>query len=307
MAVETPDPWPLAGQLQWWLRLLGDHHAGLHQRALAWGRGTPSSLVVTVAGTGLFLVDAVLSKSFGSRTMFAIRMTIGVYSCVFSQLVFMRRQADLCDILHNLGRLAADLEPRADRDSQGRMRGSAVLSARLVRFFYVYGCTSLLLVSIMFVCVKPLWIKEIAGAATRLVANSSGMAFVCINSFYCLILCMLFIYAACADLCEAVGRGIEVERCSRSWPTLLRGVLDVLLRMDNAFADMMPHLLVVSVVLPLLSTVEVFARGTKADVFALLMAPVILAVFVPICVAGENLAAARRGLSVRAYRGPWLE
>ncbi|KAJ1522004.1 hypothetical protein ONE63_002326 [Megalurothrips usitatus] len=45
----------------------------------------------------------------------------------------------------------------------------------------------------------------------------------------------------------------------------------------------------------------------KADVFALGTAPLILTVFVPLCLVGDALGAARRGVVTRAVRGPWLE
>lgn len=41
--------------------------------------------------------------------------------------------------------------------------------------------------------------------------------------------------------------------------------------------------------------------------FAMVTAPVVLTIFVPLCLAGDRLAKAREDLAVRAMRGPWLE
>ncbi|XP_052129429.1 uncharacterized protein LOC127750862 [Frankliniella occidentalis] len=258
--------------------------------------------------------------------MLATRVTISTYSCICSQLVFMRLNADLCGIFHKLARLAANLEPSTQRESQIRMRGSAVLNARLMCFFYIYGLASVAFLTMLFLYIKPLWIEETASAVMRLFGDSdvdlsclewslrlawlpvqSCMVAVWTNSFLCLIGCMIFIYATCADLFEAIGRSVEQGHCSRITYALLQGVLDVLLRLDDTFADVLPHLLVVSVVLPLLSTVELATRGTEADAFALLNAPLIFAVFVPICFAGDRLSVARSGMSRSAFYGPWLE
>lgn len=45
----------------------------------------------------------------------------------------------------------------------------------------------------------------------------------------------------------------------------------------------------------------------KADVFAVGTAPLIVTVFVPLCLVGDTLSVARRGVAVRAAGGPWLE
>ncbi|XP_034256861.1 uncharacterized protein LOC117654368 [Thrips palmi] len=70
---------------------------------------------------------------------------------------------------------------------------------------------------------------------------------------------------------------------------------------------MMPHLLVVTIVLPLLSTVEVVASGMRAELFSVGTAPLVFTLFMPLCLTGDTLMAARRGVSWRAYSGPWLE
>ncbi|KAJ1519006.1 hypothetical protein ONE63_011387 [Megalurothrips usitatus] len=98
-----------------------------------------------------------------------------------------------------------------------------------------------------------------------------------------------------------------MNACVRGWPSLQAFTLRVMLRMDGSVSGLMPHLLVVSLILPLLSTVDVVSNGLQTDVFALLMAPLIFTVFVPICLAGESLAVAMDLLAVRAAAGPWLE
>ncbi|KAK3908237.1 Protein crossbronx-like, partial [Frankliniella fusca] len=287
----------------------------------------PDSIVVSVVGVGLLVVDGILSQSLVStRSMFAIRITIGSYSCVCAMFVFKRYSAVLCDILGTLGSLAAALEPLAHPEAQARMRRTAVRSQRVVRFFVFYGATSQVLVGSLLMFVTPLWTEALARSVLKPITDSDAavsylastlrfavlpvtclLPYVNINAFYCLILCMIIIYNASADLYDAIGRGVENGPCHREWLAVQAGVLKVLLYTDATIADTMPHLLVVSVVLPLLSTVEVVSYGTKADVFALLMAPLIFTVFVPLCLAGDGLVAAREGMSTRAWRGPWLE
>lgn len=49
----------------------------------------------------------------------------------------------------------------------------------------------------------------------------------------------------------------QVRPCTTRWPALQSTLLRVSLIMDAAVPDVLPHLLVVVVILPLLSTVEV--------------------------------------------------
>ncbi|KAE8742005.1 Odorant receptor 72, partial [Frankliniella occidentalis] len=98
-----------------------------------------------------------------------------------------------------------------------------------------------------------------------------------------------------------------VEYCSNRQTAMQSELLRVSICMDSTFADMIPHLLVVVVILPLLSTVEVVANGMQADMFALGTAPLIFTVFVPLCLVGDSLFKCRRAVATRAARGPWLE
>ncbi|KAE8741988.1 Odorant receptor 68, partial [Frankliniella occidentalis] len=48
-------------------------------------------------------------------------------------------------------------------------------------------------------------------------------------------------------------------------------------------------------------------HGLDADLFAVGMAPLVLFVFVPFCLVGDAMAAARLRFADRACAGPWLE
>ncbi|KAE8740257.1 Odorant receptor 76 [Frankliniella occidentalis] len=315
-----PERQPLTNQLEWWLWLLSGPHVGIHQRALAWGRGNLISVVLSVMTTGLMVLDSVLSNSlFSSTSILAARIACSTYSCVSAQLVFMRRHGDLCGILHNLARLTGDLEPRAHQDSQVHMRRSATLNARLVRFLYFYGWTTVLFLSMLFASIKPLWIAESTSALMRMAGDSSltlssrlTVLFDVNDLEYVLSIFQGLVQLVLGFILELIMVVISLillseQGGSRSWPSPLRDLLDVLLHLEDTFADVLPHFLVVSVALPVLSTVEVVVKGAQADAFAFLNAPLIFGVFVPMCMVGDKLSAARFGLSRNAFRGPWLE
>ncbi len=58
---------------------------------------------------------------------------------------------------------------------------------------------------------------------------------------------------------------VQAGQCDRHWLEPQTRVLGVLLRMDAKFANILPQLLVLGVVLPLLSTVEVRTINTRSE------------------------------------------
>ncbi|KAK3913382.1 Trans-cinnamate 4-monooxygenase [Frankliniella fusca] len=108
------------------------------------------------------------------------------------------------------------------------------------------------------------------------------------------------------DSCNFVSPS-KTGPCNRLWARLQSILTLASLQMDAALSDLLPHILIANVVVPLLSTVEMVLHGLESDVFAVGMAPLVLAVFVPLCLVGDAMGTARLHLTDKACAGPWLE
>ncbi|XP_034250183.1 uncharacterized protein LOC117650711 [Thrips palmi] len=75
---------------------------------------------------------------------------------------------------------------------------------------------------------------------------------------------------------------------------------------NAAFGLLIPLYLLLSVALSLLSTVALVQSGREADPFALLCFPLLFIFFVPMCLAGQRVQDASRGVSFATFSGPWL-
>ncbi|XP_052121463.1 uncharacterized protein LOC127749044 isoform X3 [Frankliniella occidentalis] len=127
------------------------------------------------------------------------------------------------------------------------------------------------------------------------------------TAFYTMLPLVIVIYSTCADLHAALAHRMQTAACCPHDAALQSGVLRACIVADSALADLMPHLLVVSIIMPLFSTAELIASGLKLGAYSLGTAAPILIVFVPLCEVGDRLSRARRGVAESAAEGPWVE
>ncbi|XP_034246419.1 uncharacterized protein LOC117648189 [Thrips palmi] len=106
---------------------------------------------------------------------------------------------------------------------------------------------------------------------------------------------------------EAVADRIEREPCSRRWLALQSAVLQASVKMQETVFPVLPGLLVMVFVMPMCCTLEIMGRGLSASPFALLTAPHIFAMFIPLCFAGDMLAESCEAVGDAAYNGAWDE
>ncbi|KAK3917668.1 NADP-dependent malic enzyme [Frankliniella fusca] len=129
----------------------------------------------------------------------------------------------------------------------------------------------------------------------------------CLNALYAMLPTVLTACAACSDLHADLGRQLEAGPATPVCATIQSTLLHACLVMDKAVRDLLPHILIGVAAVALVSTVEMVSSGSLQDIYSLNTAPLILTIFIPICLAGERLGEARREVAVRAARGPWLE
>ncbi|KAE8749148.1 Odorant receptor 73 [Frankliniella occidentalis] len=150
-----------------------------------------------------------------------------------------------------------------------------------------------------------------AGVERHLDSASQAFGLVCsFTAFYTMLPLVIVIYSTCADLHAALAHRMQVSATAACCPhdaALQSGVLRACIVADSALADLMPHLLVVSIIMPLFSTAELIASGLKLGAYSLGTAAPILIVFVPLCEVGDRLSRARRGVAESAAEGPWVE
>ncbi|XP_034246899.1 uncharacterized protein LOC117648503 [Thrips palmi] len=77
--------------------------------------------------------------------------------------------------------------------------------------------------------------------------------------------------------------------------------------MQETVFPVLPGLLVMVFVMPMCCTLEIMMRGLNASPFALLTAPHIFTMFVPLCFAGDMLADSCEAVGAAAYNGAWDE
>ncbi|XP_034240296.1 uncharacterized protein LOC117644786 [Thrips palmi] len=118
---------------------------------------------------------------------------------------------------------------------------------------------------------------------------------------------ILTLHSASSDLQDALGRYLEVHPCHRWCADVQRSVLRACVVADSILPWPILQFLFGVATVPLLATVEVMSSGGLYDIYAAGTAPLIVTLFVPLCLMGERLAASRRGVGARAWRGPWLE
>ncbi|XP_052121386.1 uncharacterized protein LOC127749019 [Frankliniella occidentalis] len=203
------------------------------------------------------------------------------------------------------------------------MAATARRCAKLVRFYETYAWLVEAAVAVALVFRKPTWQDHLAawmepliGTHQKFTANVLRWGFLSFQLFvglcavlsdYTLVVLILVIYLSLADMYEGIGEALQTRPCdtllARQQSVLTQAAISV----DAAVAPLLPQVLIVSVVVPLLCTVEVVLNGVEADLFAVGMAPLVLFVFVPFCLVGDGMAYARVRFADLAGAGPWLE
>ncbi|KAE8749182.1 Odorant receptor 71 [Frankliniella occidentalis] len=292
--VADHDEGPLTQHLRWWVRVLSAGELpGKTNHLLALLRQSTTSLVIVVAVIVQMIYDASVTGS-----MFGLRIALALYTTLVVIVIFKFRR----------------------RGIKTHMAATARRCAKLVRFYEAYAWLTEVTV---FVALIVHWQDSAAAGLELLIGTHhqvattillwaslalrlySGVSAVLAD--YTSVVLILVIYLSMANMYEAIGEALQTRPCN----TLLAHQQSVLtqasLNMEASVADLLSQVLIVSVVVPLLSTVEVVLNGLEADMFAVGMAPLVLFVFVPFCLVGDAMTYARLRFADRAGAGPWLE
>ncbi|XP_034250503.1 uncharacterized protein LOC117650950 isoform X3 [Thrips palmi] len=76
---------------------------------------------------------------------------------------------------------------------------------------------------------------------------------------------------------------------------------------NTATGHLLPHYVMATFTVPILSTASIVQSPEKADIFDFLSLPLMFLFFGPICEASQSMQNASGAVSSRAYSGPWLD
>ncbi|KAK3907685.1 Odorant receptor coreceptor [Frankliniella fusca] len=287
----------LTQHLRWWARIMSiGRIPGITNQFLAFCRQSRYSLVITMMVMAQSLTDSYVSGTmFGFRACFRLLVQVSVH-----------------------------LDQHAKHKVKTQLEVTSRRCAKLVRFYEAYAWLTEGAVILALTIRKPFWNEFLAAQLQPLiggrqdvlaqilrwgflVAVQSVNGICCVVADYTFVVLILVVFLSLAVMFDAVSEYLESGPCNKMWAAQQSILTRVSLIMDDAVADLLPHLLIVSVVVPLFCTVEVVLNGLDADLFAVGMAPLVLAVFVPFCLVGEAMSEARQQLTDKAFAGPWLE
>ncbi|KAE8748431.1 Odorant receptor 67 [Frankliniella occidentalis] len=296
------------------LSLLDDISPGkndTHWRRLKFSlRGNWVSLVASVITLFLELSAVTVPGSIPhDQVPVHVSLLLGVYSCIFAQVYLVRRVHLLQRCLALIASAASRVEEHVDAESQRAMLRTVRRGPRMRRFFNMCGAATEVLVVFSLFSTPPRWgeSQDRVWLHYAILLMETYATSCCLNAFYTVIVYLLNVCRACADLHVALARRLETGHATSTCASVQGVVLNATLVLNAATSDLLPHLLFGVVGVPLISTVEVVSSGNLQDIYAVGTAPLLLTLFVPICLTGERLGEARREVAFRAALGPWLE
>ncbi|KAE8742075.1 Odorant receptor 81, partial [Frankliniella occidentalis] len=259
-----------------------------------------------------------------SSKQFNIRVFLSAYSSIVNSLIFTRNRNTLFSTMEWVADLADCTYRLADNKGKVAMQQSALQSRLYTKLFLSYGATvyvavgtGLLLEHRHYSDILDMTIGGAGdpGSTWRQVVGAIGYIQMPIFEYNAYIGCIgLFLTISLVSTVTRslitvqgqINRGVERGDCV-PWTALQSQVVRAARGSEEAFADVLPHILLSAYILPLLATADVVFNGPEADLFALAISPVVLVVLWPLCDLGDGLLEAREQLCTSAYSGPWLE
>ncbi|KAE8741987.1 Odorant receptor 68, partial [Frankliniella occidentalis] len=240
------DDGPLTQHLRWWVQLLdAGELPGRTNYLMALFRQSITSLVIAVAVMVQMIYDTAVTGS-----MFGFRIGLAVYTTIVVIVLFMQRR----------------------RGIKNHLAATAHRCAKLVRFYEAYAWLAQAAIFTALIARNPTWqyhavagLEPVLGEHLEVAANMLRLVYLAFQLFtgvcavvadYMAVVLLLVIYISMGDMYDALGEVLQTRPCD----TLLARQQSVLtqasLTVDEAVSDLLPQVLIVSVVVPLLCTVE---------------------------------------------------
>ncbi|XP_052126316.1 uncharacterized protein LOC127749997 isoform X2 [Frankliniella occidentalis] len=270
----------------------------------------------------LALVSVVTFDFFKTANTSSLTIIFGAYSSIFAELLLWKRWKHLGMCLSTLSDIVGAVEDNVNPDlwALGRNRARA---HRLRRSLYLaFGWLTVVSILRMDVLVPPVWARSMAGNLARASGLDEDVCFslvhvtktvldvvgslCCLTAFYTFVPCVLLMYSACAFAHKAVGERLMGSGSVVQAVELQNAVLKITIAIDSVITDLLPHVLVATVFMPLITTSQMVVSG-DFNPFDFVGGVPILSVFVPLFEAGDDLAASRLQVAELAGFGPWLE
>ncbi|XP_052128953.1 uncharacterized protein LOC127750691 [Frankliniella occidentalis] len=133
-----------------------------------------------------------------------------------------------------------------------------------------------------------------------------------IYAYYTMLAVLFSTFGSCSALFRALGAesGCAARRGAAA-VAFLAGqharLLDAARRARLLFADLFAHIVSALLTLPLLGTAELLVNIKDVDSLTLATFAVIATIFMPMCLAGQELEDSSAAVRERLYEGPWLQ
>ncbi|KAJ1530524.1 hypothetical protein ONE63_005414 [Megalurothrips usitatus] len=268
-----------------------------------------SALVALLAIVDCFTKDSYLAASLG------IRFVTGIVSCITAQALYVYRRDTMGAVLASLVAVARDLEGVAGPEAQAEMERVARRCRRLQRTWGAYSIfvvsavlqptlTTLDLSMPVYPRPEDLPAPQFALGVTYVAQIITGTC--CPIAFYTLVGLMVVAQVACAALYHGAA---SVARTAHGAADLvafarLHALLgEAAAGLDRLTSDVMVPLLSAVLLLPIQGTYD--AVLGQVDSYLMSSFPIILVVFVPMCISGQRLSDASEQVGLSAYCGDW--
>ncbi|XP_034232833.1 uncharacterized protein LOC117640439 [Thrips palmi] len=262
------------------------------------------SIIVWIFWGPIEFTAAALKGTSLSEVMEGLQVASGSYSGIWCQYLMRRSRLLLVEATGDLARCSYVLEKNGDPSTKNNLQRTARRKLYQVYFYFVYGIATVFGALATFITMRTHWTEAIidlgaqAGVQLTVVMLKALMLplqtvllFSVLITYYSALPLFFILYGSTAELHRGIAVGIKNGHCTEGWAALQSHLIAVTAKVRVAVADVIPHMLVVGIVLPLFCTVDVLTNGLKAGYFAMCTAPLLFTILVASFEAGENVSA----------------
>ncbi|XP_034250502.1 uncharacterized protein LOC117650950 isoform X2 [Thrips palmi] len=263
----------------------------------------------------LNVVDVIMFDADEAARRLPLRNGLACYSALFAHVILTYRKDILLDALYH-ARLAAVILAK-DATPEVKLAFEAAKNRKELfvwRFYPVYSFLMATTASLATLS-APSVVNQILAKQSLLLVGVKNifdcyMLTSCCASVTVLLTVLVDVHYTCAVLCREIGRRLETQRgvmYTRPVAATYSLVIESARAINTATGHLLPHYVMATFTVPILSTASIVQSPEKADIFDFLSLPLMFLFFGPICEASQSMQNASGAVSSRAYSGPWLD
>ncbi|KAE8744780.1 Odorant receptor 37 [Frankliniella occidentalis] len=285
------------------------------------GTGVKWAVLVGVAVFVLASLDCIMTRTSLLDAGPTLRFLSGIYSCTAGVYIWAFKRQEALAALRQLSWVARRIEAgaggalgaRLDLDDQETLRRAVVRASRYLRGSNIWAiCVQFsIMVPVAFTgrTVNPAWPPPRTPTA--------WWALFTLHSFSTLFLPIAFFPMAAfttgiVSVCSAMSLAIGSELRKARTPQQVRDAALLssefnkgFSMLTNLFHGFILHHLQITLLIPLFACYEMM-HG-QFDEFLVVLVPINVLIFIPLCFAGQAMMDASEAMSYSAYSGSWLE